>query len=180
MPSTAERIDRIARKVRERGLHLGPPLDETALADFESGRGVTLPEGFRAFLQRVGNGGGRARNGPPDCGLLALGEVPEDMTESESRPSRDVARLRRSFPFTRAWIWEEGEGSDEGTREQVWDGNLHLGTDGCAQYWVLVVTGPERGNVWMLTGVGITPAGPKADFLQWFEDWLDTGRAWPA
>jgi hypothetical protein len=44
--------------------------------------------------------------------------------------------------------------------------------------WVLIVTGPERGNIWFKCGEGITPTIPKRDFLRWFEDWLDGVRDW--
>jgi SMI1 / KNR4 family (SUKH-1) len=171
MPTTAtteERVDRIARKVRERGLRFGPTLTDESIADFESRGGCLLPDGYRAFLQHVGDGG----IGPPAYGLLRLGQTPDDMSVEESRSWAEVRNLSRPFPFTRPWVWEDGDLCDEGTREQVEHGSIHLGTDGCAQYWVLIVSGPERGNIWMLADVGITPTAPKRDFLQWFEDWL--------
>jgi hypothetical protein len=36
-------------------------------------------------------------------------------------------------------------------------GSIVLGTDDSLSYWVLVVTGPERGKVWLVTGVGAYP-----------------------
>jgi hypothetical protein len=45
-------------------------------------------------------------------------------------------------------------------------------------YWCVIVTGPERGNVWMISDEGIQPTAPKRDFLQWYEDWLDGVRDW--
>jgi hypothetical protein len=177
MPTTAtpeERLDRIAHKVRECGTRLAPAISEDAVVAFEARCGCPLPEGYRAFLRHVGNGGVC----PPSYGLLPLGETPNDMTEEESGPWAELQHVGRPFPFTRPWVWENGDPSDEGTREQVDDGTLHLGTDGCAQYWLLVVSGPQRGNVWMLADVGITPTAPTRDFLQWFEDWLDGVREW--
>lgn len=177
MPTTAasdERVDRIARKARERGARLGPPLTEDAIAAVEVRCGCALPDGYRAFLRHVGNGG----VGPPAYGLLPLGETPDNMSAAESQAWIESRRVLRPFPFTNPWVWEDGDSSDEGTREQVEDGTLHLGTDGCAQYWLLVVSGPERGNVWMLADVGITHTVPKRDFLQWYEDWLDGVREW--
>jgi hypothetical protein len=44
--------------------------------------------------------------------------------------------------------------------------------------WILIVTGPERGNIWFKCGEGIQPTSPKRDFLRWFEDWLDGVRDW--
>ncbi|HZN37118.1 MAG TPA: SMI1/KNR4 family protein, partial [Pirellulaceae bacterium] len=136
--------------------------------------GCALPDGYRRFLQHVGNGG----SGPPSFGLLRLGQTPNDLRAEESRPWVDGTRVSRPFPFTRPWVWEDGDSSDEGTREQVGDGSIHLGTDGCGQYWLLIISGPERGNVWMLADVGMGPTVPKRDFLQWYEDWLDGVREW--
>ncbi len=44
-------------------------------------------------------------------------------------------------------------------------GVLTLGTDGCGQFWALVVHGPQFGKVWMLADVGITPTVPALTFL---------------
>ncbi|MFT3786922.1 MAG: SMI1/KNR4 family protein [Tepidisphaeraceae bacterium] len=168
------RITRIARRVGERGICLEPPLTEDCIRSFEAKCGCVLPEGYRAFLRYVGNGGA----GPASYGLVPLGATPDDMSPAESRTWVELQRVSRPFPFTKPWVWEDGNSSDEGTREQVEDGTLHLGTDGCGQYWLLVVCGPERGNVWMLADVGITHTMPKRDFLQWYEDWLDGVSEW--
>jgi len=86
--------------------------------------------------------------------------------------------MKKVYPFTRPWVWEEGSLSAEGTDDQVENGQLYLGTDGCGMDWVLIVTGPDRGNIWFRCGEGITPTSPKRDFLRWFEDWLDGVRNW--
>jgi hypothetical protein len=44
--------------------------------------------------------------------------------------------------------------------------------------WHLIVTGAERGNVWMLCGEGVVPQDPNRDFLTWYEDWLDGVKNW--
>ena len=56
--------------------------------------------------------------------------------------------------------------------EQARHGCIFLGTDGCGMDWILIVNGPERGNVWMVCGEGVLPTVPKRDFLTWYEDWL--------
>ena len=168
------RIDRISRKLREKGRQLGPTLTNDTIRDFEARCGCMLPDGYRSFLQHVGNGG----SGPPAYGLLELDQMPKHMNEEELRAWSDLKRVSRPFPFTQTWVWEDGRSSDEGTQDQTHDGNIHLGTDGCAQYWLLIVSGPERGNVWLLADVGVTPTSPRRDFLQWFEDWLDGVTEW--
>jgi hypothetical protein len=98
----------------------------------------------------------RRRDGPPAYGLLRLGQTPDDMSEEESRPWANPNGAGRPFPFTRPWVWEDGEPSDKGTREQLADGTLHLGTDGCAQYWLLVVAAPNAATF----GCSRTSASP--------------------
>jgi hypothetical protein len=100
-----------------------------------------------------------------------LGEVPADF----GSPAPD---LSKPFPFTKPWVWEDGEASLEGSREDVERGVIILGTDGCAQYWALVVNGPDFGKVWMLADVGILPLAPGMTFLEWYEAWLDGRRDW--
>ncbi len=58
------------------------------------------------------------------------------------------------------------------------DGHLYLGTEGCGEDWVLVVSGPERGCVWNLSDVGAVPCTPPSDFLEWYERWLDGRSYW--
>src|SRR5262249_31592612 len=125
-------IDRICAKARLNGLRFSAPLTETDVATFEKSSDLRLPGDYREFLLQIGNGG----DGPPAYGLCALGEVPSDF----DAPSPD---LSKPFPFTKPWIWEDGDISDEGSNADVNCGVLILGTDGCAQYWALVVRGPD-------------------------------------
>jgi hypothetical protein len=81
-------------------------MPEHAIAAFEARCGCILPEGYREFLRHVGNGG----VGPPSYGLLPLGEMPSDLTEEQSRPWSELERVRRPFPFTQPWVWENGHG----------------------------------------------------------------------
>ena len=164
-----DRIQRIRQKLLARPKRLNPPLSERAIETFEAKHQVVLPSAYRVFLLQIGNGG----DGPPDFGLQQLGEAADDMAGIERETWTALPFSAKPFPFTKPWIWEDGEGSSEGTREQVEHGSLCLGTDGCAAYWHLIVTGPEQGNVWLFADVGITPTVPRRDFLQWYEDWLD-------
>jgi hypothetical protein len=158
-------ISQIRQKIAERGKRLNPPLGEPEVARFEVEHGIELPEGYRRFLTEVGNGG----HGPPYCGLAPLGRSPYWET------SADIAK---PFPFTKPWVWEEENMSDEGFCEQVFHGGTYLGTDGCGQEWHLIVTGPERGNIWLICGEGIAPTRPRRDFLTWYTDWLDGVENW--
>jgi hypothetical protein len=177
MPTAAarsERLARVARKVADRGVRLGGPLSEDAVCVFEARHRIALPDAFRSFLLHIGNGG----TGPPAYGLAALGEVSNDMRGEEARVWTELPYVAEPFPFTKTWVWEDGEPSDEGIREEVRCGSVYAGNDGCGMYWFVIVTGPERGNVWMICGEGIQPTIPKRDFLQWYEDWLDGVEDW--
>jgi hypothetical protein len=158
-------IQRIDQKAKKAGVKLYAPLAESDIVRFEESRGVTLPAEYRAFVQCLGNGG----SGPPAYGLCGLGEVLSDF----NWPAPDFSK---PFPFTKAWVWEDGDVSAEGTKADVTHGILVLGTDGCGQYWTLVVNGPAAGQVWMLTDVGVTPLVPSMTLLQWYEAWLDGKR----
>jgi len=169
-----ERLARIQRKLEAAGKRLRPPLTEAGLDLYERSRAVSLPAEYRAFVLQLGDGG----DGPPFYGLAALGDLPAGLTADEKVQWSDPTNMAKPFPFTRAWVWEEGDISDEGTHEQVAWGTLYLGDDGCGMYWHLIVTGPDRGNVWQLCGEGIQPTAPKRDFLRWYEDWLDGVEDW--
>ncbi|MEU6760529.1 hypothetical protein [Streptomyces sp. NPDC046685] len=54
-----------------------------------------------------------------------------------------------------------------------------LGTDDELSYWVLVVNGPQRGEIWLVSDVGAYPyPGPEAfGFMEWVQRW-QTGDGW--
>ena len=111
------------------------------------------------------------------------------MTEDERRVWSSLELLDQEFPFTEAWVWEGEQGMWDSAR-QNWSkegiaklalthrGNICIGNDGCGQYWHLIVTGAERGNMWLFCGEGVTPTIPKREFLRWYEDWLDGVKNW--
>jgi hypothetical protein len=174
---TADRIERVAAKIRQRRLKLGDCVSNSDLTAFEKRYEIELPTDYKEFILRIGNGA----PGPPAYGLIKLAEPPPgevNRTSHTLHTREELANLKRAFPFTKAWVWEGGDTSDEGTKEQAWLGSLYLGTDGCGMDWVLIFTGPDRGRVWWRCGEGIQPTVPKRDFLRWFEDWLDGVRDW--
>ncbi len=164
-----DQLQRIANKLRARQVTLRPALSEEEVDAFEARHGVVLPADYRAFLITLGNGG----VGPPHYGLVPLGAGPSDGPPDERAFWRALPQVREPFPFTQPWVWEADEVSNEGTWEDVRRGSLYLGTEGCGMNWHLVLTGPERGVPWQLTGEGIAPVMPRRSFLQWYEDWLD-------
>ncbi|MGI5144232.1 hypothetical protein [Streptomyces sp. CA-106110] len=57
-----------------------------------------------------------------------------------------------------------------------------LGTDDELSYWVLVLTGPQRGKVWLVTAVGAYPypyPQPEAHgFAEWVQHWKTHDGWW--
>jgi hypothetical protein len=109
--------------------------------------------------------------------MVGLAELPDDW--GADRPERD---LSRSFPLTSMWVWEDDPRPYEELGpilERVHnDGSIVLGTDGCGMYWHLVVTGPHRGHVWLISGEGAIPFGAEfgsttgePGFAGWVKHW---------
>ncbi|MEQ4606119.1 SMI1/KNR4 family protein [Streptomyces bacillaris] len=167
----------------------GPPLGWGAVRAFEAEHGVVLPEPYRTFVAEICDG---LRAGPPFYGLLPLAQTPSDW--GSGRPER---LLSEPFPLTEAWPWEAEESEAELSEEEyqqcedrrgpVFDhGSLLLGTDGCGMYWHLIVTGPERGHVWLIDENGAIPFGTRPGtslmpgtpgFAGWVAHWAQ-GRSW--
>lgn len=147
-----------------------------AVHAFEAGHGIVLPEPYRTFVAEIADG---SYSGPPEYGLMAVAELPDDWGGEEQE--RD---LSRPFPLAEAWMWEDDPDPDEDADEileQVYNhGSIVLGTDGCAMNWHLIVTGPHRGHVWMISDVGAVPFGvqfgsttAEAGFAGWVRHWAE-------
>lgn len=187
------RIERVAGKLRaaregglkpfgaeSHGMRVKPPLPEADVAAFEARHGVRLPEEYRAFITRVGDGGAG-----PAYGMYSL----EKALTVERKPLPD-GFLRTPFThaagydpvFDPAWedVWEAVErgelAEEEADRRYLLleGGSLVLCHEGCGYLHLLVVTGPARGEMWMdarCSDGGFVPL--RATFLDWYERWLD-------
>ncbi|MFH9264124.1 SMI1/KNR4 family protein [Streptomyces sp. NPDC017546] len=163
-----------------------PPAGPDAVRSFETEHGIVLPEPYRTFVAEICDG---LRAGPPYYGLLPFAKTPSDW--GSDRPER---RLAEPFPLTEAWLWE-ADGDETALSEREFDdrvepvfghGSLVLGTDGCGMYWHLIVTGPQRGHVWLIDENGAIPFGTRSDaslmpgvpgFAGWVTTWAQ-GRSW--
>jgi hypothetical protein len=156
----------------------GLPLGWEGVHAFEAEHGVVLPEPYRTFVAEIRDGSG---SGPPSYGLLPLGQLPK----GPYRPDRDLAR---PFPLTEPWVWEDDPRPYQELEvmlDPVYNqGSIVLGTDGCAMYWHLIVTGAHRGHVWNICDVGAQPFGAefghstgRAGFAGWVEHWA-RGKWW--
>ncbi|MBI2373598.1 MAG: SMI1/KNR4 family protein [Deltaproteobacteria bacterium] len=167
---------------------LAPRLDEKKAVAFEKGHRVTLPEEYRRFLTRLGNGGAG-----PFYGIFALGNMDDGPWVRGF-----VGNLGVPFPHTTAWnlpqarLWtpqyfetEEAEHEwSESLDAEYWNpaimsGAVPICEHGCALRTWLVVKGPEHGHVWFDARVdhqGVRPhedaTGHRMTFGAWYERWL--------
>ena len=143
---------------------------------FEEILQIQLPSDYRTFVTEVGNGGAG-----PYYGILGLDQLREIAT------SRDT--LARPFPYDqpslgRDDILDQLQTADDDEYEQLltryWaeterDGLISICEYGCDLRFILVVNGPERGNVWFdqvadLAGfcpVTINPQAPPKSWSSW-------------
>jgi hypothetical protein len=178
---------------------VNPPLSENDLVLFEAAYEVELPEDYRLFLRHVGNGGAG-----PAYGLFKLGEM--DHGHDHGPWGDFVADLAAPFPHTSTWNDLTGQPEDfEGDpdtpdEEEYWrqvekfeeryfdprntQGSFPLCHVGCAIRLRLVISGPERGNVWNDDTANFTGLSPlqtgqckRTTFYQWYRHWLDEALA---
>jgi len=164
---------------------LNAPLLPGAVAAFEANHGIQLPEDYKEFVLTVGNGGAGPYYGIYP--LLLEGNVDHRLRE------RNHIDLKSPFPHVAAWDepgfdainWDEGEHPDDETLDAYLDprhicGALCISQYGCGDFLLLVVNGPERGNVWFDgrgNYSGIFPeqgaGAARISFSEWYLKWLD-------
>ncbi|WCD91267.1 hypothetical protein KPP03845_200228 (plasmid) [Streptomyces xanthophaeus] len=150
-----------------------PALGYEAVSTWEAENGAVLPEPYRSLVGEIANG---SSLGPPeDGGLLPLGWLTPALPHPADR------NPAAPFPLQETWAWEgePAEDHDERVADVHGHGSVVLGTDDELSYWVLVVTGPQRGKVWLVSDVGAHPyPGPEAlGFLEWVQRW-QSGDGW--
>ena len=163
---------------------IGPTVSEETIRAFESGHGIALPEHYRAFLKKVGNGGPGADNrvaAGPFYGIFALGLGIHEFIDGDGDHFGIMPFIRPDMPRSE---WEEAIKRLDSDRRsgdyfdrvcgRVFRGLLPIGHQGCQNFHALVLQGPERGRV---VNVDIELSPPvfcfEANFLDWYERWLD-------
>lgn len=155
-------------------------LSNNQLFNFENNHKIILPEDFRKFILHIGNGGCG-----PDYGLLKIEkgilDVPHYPKESE------IINLSNPFRFDTLWNLEyqgdeEYQQWEEKYFDSKWcDGMLRICDRGCGTFVNLVITGKERGNVWIddrANDGGIYPFNYykgvyKTSFVEWYSNWIE-------
>lgn len=193
MKETSEHIKSIEKKISElRSLDksfvifgskgheykFGSKISENEVAEFERKHTITLPHSYREFILHFGNGGCG-----PSYGIMNLAsgilDNPFNRTESE------IINLSNPFRFETSWNLEHIEDDDLWDKEYdlaKWcDGMLRICHEGCGYFVNIVVTGKEKGNVWIdgrVSDGGIYPVkhhteNTNTTFTEWYLSWLN-------
>ncbi|KAL1923827.1 uncharacterized protein VTP21DRAFT_8807 [Calcarisporiella thermophila] len=170
------RVRIVKFRLREHSIILRSTKSEREVRNFERDHFIRLPEEYRMFIFDVANGG---KIGPCCAdGLLQLGAVPTRYIQTRERV---LADMQRPFPLTMATDISRNDPQFA----QVACGFLLLGRGlqrfrrsgaGRDAFWILVVEGACRGEVWWQDDLGFRPCEPRRHFLDWLEYWLDGGR----
>ncbi|MBN2495259.1 MAG: SMI1/KNR4 family protein [Deltaproteobacteria bacterium] len=172
-------------------LHPTMPIEE--ITRFEEKHEIKLPDDYRIFLTQLGNGGAG-----PYYGVFRLGERDEDFDHAPwEQGDGFVGILADPFPHTQAWNDLEGlpgeeiEEDDEAYDEAIeafeekyyaadrMNGAIPICHQGCAIRSWLVVSGEEKGHVWIDARAdheGIFPDSdegkPRLSFGEWYCQWI--------
>ncbi len=160
---------------------LGPCLEESTIRSIEQQHRLIIPDDYRRFLMEVGNGGAG-----PVWGLFHL-------EESIQRAYADTPDFFEQ-PFPHIVAWEEPDEVCGTENNEYATGSLPICNFGCAIKFILILIGPEQGNIWLddrATCNGIAPltkvdgeiywpyyetalsSGTHVDFYTWYNTWLD-------
>jgi hypothetical protein len=159
----------------------GTPLSNVEISKIENKISTALPEDFRAFLENIGEGGSG-----PWCKLANHNNI---LASDMDYPDNGQLLPSNPFPLASAEFLEfDDQMSEEAyvaAEDQFWgnkeDGLIRVGNFGCAIFINLIVSGPERGSLWVrdpnIHGVFPITLKNKPDsrvrVLDWFENWLD-------
>lgn len=159
---------------------LTPPWSEERVRTFEKRHGIGLPLDYRHFLTKIGSAGAG-----PAYGLLEPGTWDDQPRRWEG--TQHVAPLSTPFPHTRTWNLSRehlaalnAEADDDHAGVEYWSpevtaGAMPLAALGNGVRLLLVITGGERGRIWIDDRVNYNGLAPEAglDFERWYQLWLD-------
>ena len=180
--------------------HLNPPVSEAEVLAFEKKYGVSLPEDYRAFVQTIGDAKAQKLDtmAGPYYGLYAFGTQVNDLVYNQTETYLKAPCALSPDMTQEEWealsdpllmSEEEDEGFENYEQEEdktqteedytqqcgkVFDGLLPLGSQGCADYHALILTGPYTGRVVNVNWDLLKPVFAfETNFLDWYERYLD-------
>jgi hypothetical protein len=124
------------RSYVEKHFSLNAPLGESEVAAFEAANRIVLPDEYRSFLLYLGNGGS-------DRSIFKL---PLFRMGRAGEYQKLMSRLDQPFPLEAGFYAED----DRDPVDHYLQGLLPFHHEGCGIHFALVITGSERGNVWVI------------------------------
>ncbi len=178
------------------------PLTDEQLREFEQAYQIQIPDEYRAFITSIGDGETEGTDLPlarlaltaPDYRqILTTGHIDYVHPRFASRNwSVDCTFLKQPFPFEKPWQPRDRKQFEK--QEQKYSklyfrgiyiqGSLMIWHGGCGYYTYLVVSGNDRGNVWLSdpNSHWLIPYQPdekdptsRCGFLDWYVTWLKNG-----
>lgn len=158
------------------------PITEEEISAFESKFNVNIPDAYRQFITKIGNGGTSYQNSGtgPYYGVYKFGEqIDAILTE----PNTYLSLPCPIFPNITDEEWNKmtrkGEELIDNEYMQinnfVFQGLLPIGTQGCSYETVLVIGGDYKGRI-IYVDISMVQKPKFAyedNFLDWYERWLD-------
>ena len=148
---------------------LNPPVSLKKVESLETQYGFRLPDEYRDFITKVGNGGKIPPLDPQadaePCQLLPFQDNPA------------LQRVGLDFPLSESWEWDTDPDFSADTPEdeakflEVQHNGIVVLTDtehSGGQVWFLIVSGSRRGEVWERDESGVLRL-PGCTFLDWIE-----------
>ncbi len=158
-----------------------PTINEEELVLFENKFEVKLPKDYRNFITNIGNGGCGPNFGffRPENGIY---DIPLNKKQSE------IIALKKEFKFKKSWNLEDFPKNDYDKWLDEYDdikwtnGMLRINHLGSGMYSNLIISGIEKGNIWIDSRTnegGIYPSNYynkelKNDFLSWYLNWIES------
>ncbi|MGJ8745374.1 SMI1/KNR4 family protein [Polaribacter sp.] len=155
-------------------------ISEKEIISFEKKHSFTLPKDYREFMLEFGNGGCG-----PHYGLFSLEKGILDLPQNPKQS--DIIKLSKPFRFKTIWNMDSIKGTLDFKEEEYdnskWaDGMLRICHIGCGAFANIIVTGKEKGTIWIDDRVsegGIYPVNnynnteKRYSFTEWYLSWLN-------
>ena len=170
----------------------GLKLSESAISVFEKKYAFTLPETYKTYLTKFGNGGAGPSYGMFELGKIKDGKpwpdnvVPGAEFSFTERDKNDdlmfVAKPEKkdflnSHEYDQAYnIWDEVEQERYLAEHGINQGAIPICRHGSTYTtWLVVdVNCPEYGNIYYDADMGVEPDGSRMPFADWILDWCTT------
>ncbi len=174
---------------RSHKYRLDAPIGMNDVEVFEKKYNISLPEGYKDFLTKIGNGGNEYKSqvgnsgAGPDYGIFKLGD------KGHSRIANPASGYLNKEPFFNSGTsheeWKKiGENMPDDISDEDYDkeierayaGILTICACGCAGFAGIMLCGENRGRVvYIYDEIEYCPQfADEANFLDWYETWLDS------